>query len=133
MVKAQSDEGALHSWTVPDSPVYNQPQVDRAFAKLTQLRGNTAVVVGPASRRRYENRLLPLLDDLLHLLQMVQVVARDHFYNVVNGFFAALGVLPVVLPQLTGNGTQEPQIVFAKHAKRFQRDLRVAAAVAESF
>jgi carboxymethylenebutenolidase len=30
-------EGALHSWTVPDSPVYNQPQAERAFAKLTEL------------------------------------------------------------------------------------------------
>ena len=30
-------EGAFHSWTVPDSPVYNQPQADRAFAKLTGL------------------------------------------------------------------------------------------------
>jgi carboxymethylenebutenolidase len=34
-------EGALHSWTVPDSPVYNQPQADRAFAKLTQLFAET--------------------------------------------------------------------------------------------
>jgi carboxymethylenebutenolidase len=30
-------EGAFHSWTVPDSPVYNQPQAERAFEKLTQL------------------------------------------------------------------------------------------------
>ena len=30
-------EGAYHSWTVPDSPVYNQPQADRAFEKLTSL------------------------------------------------------------------------------------------------
>jgi carboxymethylenebutenolidase len=34
-------EGAAHSWTVPDSPVYNQPQADRAFAKLTQLFAET--------------------------------------------------------------------------------------------
>lgn len=26
---------ACHSWTVPGSPVYNQPQAGRAFAKLT--------------------------------------------------------------------------------------------------
>ena len=32
---------AFHSWTVPDSPVYNQPQADRAFAKLTQLFAET--------------------------------------------------------------------------------------------
>jgi carboxymethylenebutenolidase len=34
-------EGAYHSWTVPDSPVYNQPQADRAFEKLTQLFAET--------------------------------------------------------------------------------------------
>jgi carboxymethylenebutenolidase len=30
-------EGAYHSWTVPDSPVYNAPQAERAFAKLKEL------------------------------------------------------------------------------------------------
>jgi carboxymethylenebutenolidase len=30
-------DGALHSWTVPDSPVYNAPQAERAFEKLTAL------------------------------------------------------------------------------------------------
>ena len=30
-------EGALHSWTVPDSPVYNQPLGERAFATLAAL------------------------------------------------------------------------------------------------
>jgi len=30
-------EGAYHSWTVPDSPVYNQSQAERAFQKLTDL------------------------------------------------------------------------------------------------
>jgi len=34
-------EGASHSWTVPDSPVYNQPQAERAFGKLTQLFAET--------------------------------------------------------------------------------------------
>ena len=34
-------EGAFHSWTVPDSPVYNQPQADRAFEKLTGLFAET--------------------------------------------------------------------------------------------
>ena len=34
-------EGAFHSWTVPDSPVYNQPQAERAFEKLTELFANT--------------------------------------------------------------------------------------------
>ncbi len=30
-------EGAFHGWTVPDAPIYNQPQADRAFEKLTGL------------------------------------------------------------------------------------------------
>jgi carboxymethylenebutenolidase len=34
-------EGAYHSWTVPDSAVYNQPQAERAFNKLTELLANT--------------------------------------------------------------------------------------------
>ena len=34
-------EGAYHSWTVPDSPVYNQPQAEHAFGKLTALFAQT--------------------------------------------------------------------------------------------
>jgi carboxymethylenebutenolidase len=34
-------EGAYHSWTVPDSPVYNQPQAERAFGKLKELLAET--------------------------------------------------------------------------------------------
>ena len=34
-------EGAYHSWTVPGSPVYNQPQAERAFEKLTNLFAQT--------------------------------------------------------------------------------------------
>jgi carboxymethylenebutenolidase len=30
-------DGAFHSWTVPDSPVYNEAQAERAFGKLTNL------------------------------------------------------------------------------------------------
>ena len=30
-------EGAHHGWTVPDGPAYNQPQAERAYAKLTEL------------------------------------------------------------------------------------------------
>lgn len=30
-------EGAFHSWTVPDSPVYNPTQAERAYQKLTAL------------------------------------------------------------------------------------------------
>jgi carboxymethylenebutenolidase len=33
--------GARHGWTVPDSSVYNPPQAERAFAKLTELLGET--------------------------------------------------------------------------------------------
>lgn len=34
-------EGAYHGWTTFDAPVYNQPQADRAFAKLTTLLAET--------------------------------------------------------------------------------------------
>jgi carboxymethylenebutenolidase len=39
--ESETYEGALHSWTVPDSPVYNQAQADRAFVKLTELLAST--------------------------------------------------------------------------------------------
>jgi carboxymethylenebutenolidase len=34
-------DGAYHSWTMADSPVYNQPQADRAFGKLKELLAHT--------------------------------------------------------------------------------------------
>jgi carboxymethylenebutenolidase len=34
-------EGAHHSWTMPDSPVYNQAQAERAFEKLNNLLAKT--------------------------------------------------------------------------------------------
>jgi carboxymethylenebutenolidase len=34
-------ERAFHSWTVPDSPVFNPEQADRAFRKLVELLGET--------------------------------------------------------------------------------------------
>jgi len=41
--KYQSEvyEGAFHGWTVPDAPIYNQAQAERAFEKLTELFANT--------------------------------------------------------------------------------------------
>ena len=32
-------DGAYHSWTVPDTPVYNQARAERAFGKLKELFG----------------------------------------------------------------------------------------------
>jgi carboxymethylenebutenolidase len=34
-------DGAFHGWTVPDVPIYNKPQADRAFGKLTELFAST--------------------------------------------------------------------------------------------
>jgi carboxymethylenebutenolidase len=34
-------EGAYHGWTALDSPVYNEPQAERAFNKLTELFAET--------------------------------------------------------------------------------------------
>jgi carboxymethylenebutenolidase len=39
--ESETYEGAFHAWTVPDSPVYNQPQAERAFEKLTALFADT--------------------------------------------------------------------------------------------
>jgi carboxymethylenebutenolidase len=38
--ESETYEGAYHSWTSPDSPVYNQPQAERAFQKLISFLGN---------------------------------------------------------------------------------------------
>jgi carboxymethylenebutenolidase len=35
--KSEVYERAFHGWTVPDSPVYNQAQADRAFENMTAL------------------------------------------------------------------------------------------------
>lgn len=35
--ESETYAGARHGWTVPDNPVFNQPQADRAFQKLTEL------------------------------------------------------------------------------------------------
>jgi len=34
-------EGAMHGWTVPDAPVYNEPQAKRAFDELNKLFAGT--------------------------------------------------------------------------------------------
>jgi carboxymethylenebutenolidase len=39
--ESETYEGAFHSWTVPDSPVFNPEQADRAFQKLTELLAET--------------------------------------------------------------------------------------------
>ncbi len=39
--ESETYAGAYHGWTVPDSPVYNQPQAERAFRKLTELLAQT--------------------------------------------------------------------------------------------
>ena len=35
--ESETYDGAHHGWTVPGSPVYNEPQAERAFQKLTEL------------------------------------------------------------------------------------------------
>jgi carboxymethylenebutenolidase len=35
--ESETYDGAYHSWTTPDSPVYNEKQANRAFEKLTEL------------------------------------------------------------------------------------------------
>jgi carboxymethylenebutenolidase len=38
--ESEAYEGALHGWTVPDNPAYNEPQAERAFTKLKELFAN---------------------------------------------------------------------------------------------
>jgi carboxymethylenebutenolidase len=35
--QSETYQGALHGWTVPGRPVYNEPQAEIAFEKLTAL------------------------------------------------------------------------------------------------
>jgi carboxymethylenebutenolidase len=44
--ESETYEGAFHSWTTTDSPVYNQPQAERAFGKLKELLGETLKASG---------------------------------------------------------------------------------------
>lgn len=39
--ESETYEGALHGWTVPGMPVYNEKQAERAFKKLTELFAQT--------------------------------------------------------------------------------------------
>lgn len=39
--ESETYEGASHGWTVPDNPVFNAAQADRAFSKLTELFAKT--------------------------------------------------------------------------------------------
>lgn len=39
--ESETYDGAFHSWTVSDSPVYNEAQATRAFDKLTKLLSGT--------------------------------------------------------------------------------------------
>ena len=39
--QSETYTGAFHGWTTPDTPVYNQPQADRAFEKLAGLFART--------------------------------------------------------------------------------------------
>lgn len=39
--ESETYEGAHHGWTTLDSPVYNQPQAERAFGKLSKLLAET--------------------------------------------------------------------------------------------
>jgi len=35
--QSETYHGARHGWTVPDNPVYNEPEAERAYKKLTEL------------------------------------------------------------------------------------------------
>ena len=39
--ESETYESAYHGWTMPNSPVYNQPQAERAYGKLKELLAQT--------------------------------------------------------------------------------------------
>jgi dienelactone hydrolase len=39
--ESETYDGASHGWTVPDNPVFNATQAERAFGKLTELFAGT--------------------------------------------------------------------------------------------
>ena len=73
--KYESDTyaGAHHGWTVPDSPSYNQPQAERAFAKLTNFWRDTEVNASQAAAPAQPavNRRLESAPGLWHTLRML--------------------------------------------------------------
>jgi carboxymethylenebutenolidase len=46
--ESETYDGAFHGWTVPDNAAYNEPQADRAFARLVALFAST--LKQPATR-----------------------------------------------------------------------------------
>src|SRR5580700_7438817 len=56
------------------------------------------------------------LRDLLHLTEMVQIVAGEHADNVGDRLLAALLMHAVVLPQILGQSLQHGQVVLPQDA-----------------
>jgi dienelactone hydrolase len=46
--ESETYEGAYHSWTVPDSPVFNPAQAELIFGKLAKLFSETLQLIGRA-------------------------------------------------------------------------------------
>src|SRR5579862_8450679 len=76
-------------------------------------------------------RALQLLDDSFDLQNVVRVVPGKHSHHMGDAFLAALQMHAVVLPGFVGNFLQHDEIIFAQHAKDFERAFRGAAAVFE--
>jgi len=54
-----------------------------------------------------------------NLAEVVQVVSREHSYDMGDRFFSPLLMHSVVLPQILRHGLQEPQVVLPQHAEHF--------------
>src|ERR1700722_9542878 len=69
------------------------------------------------------------LEDAFDLLEVIDVVARHHVQDALDGFFAALGVHAVMFPLLGLQTLEHSEIGFAHRAKNFQALARTAFVV----
>ena len=68
-----------------------------------------------------------------NLAEVVQVVSREHSYDMRDGFFSPLLMHSVVLPKIIWHRFQKRQVVLAQYSERFQRGLGIALGVVKSF
>src|ERR1700722_3931233 len=69
------------------------------------------------------------LEDEFDLLQMIDVMARHHVQDALDGFLAAFGMQAVMFPLLGLQPLEHSEVGFAHGAKNFQALARVAFVV----
>jgi hypothetical protein len=72
---------------------------------------------GDANREGRRGVLTPPRENALNLFEVIDVVARQHLHDALDGFLAALGMHAVMLPLLGREHFVESQIRFTQDAK----------------